>query len=200
MKTELAARPVTDLRDAYKGQPVLVLGNGTSRAKTPLPWDSVATTIGANGVIFEERVPSFVLFNVHSFLRHGLNERKSRGLSTAFLVPEHGDWGYRGTNGASYTFRRASDPVWPSGVFRGGMIGCACVDLALLIGADPIILAGFDGDTKRFHEHDRGYGRVAENFEIQRGHKYVINALENSGRSVFVAYPHGNLPFGVWHP
>lgn len=194
-------RAVLELRNRHRGSPVLVVGNGVSRRDHPLPLREIPS-IGCNGIIYDEEWPDYLVFNTPGFARVAFNRNTARGSKSTILVPTRGDNRFRAEFYGTYTYKRSYDaPVPLRGVFQAGMLGNACVDLARLLGASPVVLAGFDGDTTQLYAQKPFYklGHAAPWF-IQQCHEYLVKSLQESGTPARVLYPHGNLPFEVWKP
>lgn len=192
---------VRTLLDSQKGKPILVIGNGPSRKDKKIPFDKFLT-IGCNGLAFDETYPDYLMFNTYGFARSTYNELKRIGGldKTKIAIPEQGDNKFSGSLPNSIAFRRSfKSPNWQIGLFSAGMLGNACVELALLLGGDPIILAGFDGDAQHLYQGKPFYRHgPAEAWFIADCHRKMIDVLRKSGRSVFQLYPHKNLPFPVF--
>lgn len=146
---------ITELKDKYKGLPMLVVGNGPSLNQTPLEEFASIPSIGMNKInmlfdrstwrpsiivtcntlVVQQNIPYFVQSDIPCFL----------SWKTRWFIPrkQHKD--------VNFFFEQPSNQFskdLEAGVGHGQTVTFACLQFAYYMGADPVILFGVDHSFK----------------------------------------------------
>jgi hypothetical protein len=137
------------MRNKYRNEPILVIGNGPSLKKTPLDKFNEVTSIGMNKInlIFDnvEWRPDYIFVANKLVLIQNRDFYEKSGITTfvswkdRYHIDEKENINYylqKGSKNFSTDFSK--------GVGSSGTITYSCLQFAYYLGADPVILFGVD--------------------------------------------------------
>lgn len=140
---------LTELKNRYKNEPILVIGNGPSLKKTPLDKFSDVTSIGMNKInlIFDstEWRPDYIFVANKLVLIQNKDFYEESDIET--FVSWKDRYHIDETENINYYLQKSSKSFsndFSEGVGSAGTITYSCLQFAYYLGADPVILFGVD--------------------------------------------------------
>jgi hypothetical protein len=140
-----------DLRDRYRGQPMLIAGNGPSLLRTPLDQMAGVASIGMNKIdlLFPKTSwrPQFIVCTNSMVVRQHRDSFERSAIPV--LLPYKSRRLVRGRrNPLIQFFNLHASPQFstdfPRGIGRSPTVTYAALQLAYHLGADPVVLVGVD--------------------------------------------------------
>lgn len=207
------------LKDKYKGQPMLVVGNGPSLNQTPLEDFAGVPAIGMNKIdlLFSRstwRPSMIVCANDAVVMQH--KEKFSTSEIPIWLAWKNRWYMPRKTNNVSYYLNRNATDFrtdLEDGVSVGHTVTFVALQLAYWMGADPVIVFGVDHsfafsgkaqeyvrwkgpDVNHFDPNYFQHGSLFGNPNLETSEQQYADALRNfesDGRRIYDATIGGKL-------
>jgi hypothetical protein len=196
-------RQLEQLRDVYKGRPLLVVGNGPSLNRTPLDAFAAIPSIGMNKIdLIFPRVawrPSMVLCTNNVVVRQHADVFRKSAIPVYLAWKSRWFARRRGAEQIRY-FNSTLDETFSTDITRrvgsSATVTYAALQFAYFTGADPVIVVGVDHsfDKTGDHAYERRQGPDNNHFDPNYFASGTVWGLPNLDESE-VAYARSRVAF-----